>query len=58
LAAFSNVAIEELPELLARAEVAMSYHKIPQDVKEFTDYCKRIIERYKEDLAKAKRGFV
>jgi hypothetical protein len=58
LAAFSNVAIEELPRMSARAEVAMSYYKIPQDVKQFTDYCKEIIEHYKEELAKAKRGFV
>jgi hypothetical protein len=27
-------------------------------VKEFTDYCKEIIEHYKEELARAKRGFV
>jgi hypothetical protein len=58
LAAFSNVAIEELPRMLERDEVAMSYYKIPQDVKEFTDYCKEIIEHYKKELARAKRGFV
>jgi glycogen synthase len=47
LAAFSNMAIEELPEKLAKDEVAMPYYKIPKDVKEFTEYCKNIIEYYK-----------
>jgi hypothetical protein len=27
-------------------------------VKEFTDYCKEIIEHYKEELARARRWFV
>ncbi|KAK2427996.1 hypothetical protein QL285_026539 [Trifolium repens] len=58
LAAFSNIAIEELPEMLARAEVAMPYYKIPKEIMEFTQYCKKIIEYYKMELAKAKKGFV
>jgi hypothetical protein len=58
LAAFSNIPIEELPEMLARAEVVMPYYKIPKEIMEFTQYCKKIIEYYKKELAKAKKGFV
>jgi hypothetical protein len=57
LAAFSNMAIEDLPEKLARAEVAMSYYKIPSDIKEFMEYCKKMVEYYKGELTKAKRAF-
>jgi hypothetical protein len=57
LAAFSNMAIEDLPEKLARAEVAMSYYKIPSDIKEFMEYCKKMVEYYKGELTRVKRAF-
>ncbi|GAU44577.1 hypothetical protein TSUD_139500 [Trifolium subterraneum] len=57
LAAFSNMAIKDLPEKLAMAEIAMSYYEIPSDIKEFMEYCKEMVEYYKEELTKAKRAF-
>jgi muconolactone delta-isomerase len=54
LAAFSNEVIAQIPEKLAHAEVALSYYNIPEDIKEFMNYCKGILEFYKQavDIAK------
>ncbi|GAU24439.1 hypothetical protein TSUD_364230 [Trifolium subterraneum] len=56
LAAFSNMVIEDLPKKLAKAEIAMSYYEIPSDIKKFMEYCKEMVEYYKEELTEAKRA--
>ena len=57
LAAFSNMVIESLPKKLAKAEIAMSYYEVPSDIKKFMEYCKEMVEYYKEELAEAKKAF-
>jgi len=54
LASLTNGAIEDIPRLLAEAEVALPIFNLPREIEAFFSHCKELIREMKNIIVRAR----